>query len=138
MTPREQQYTATIDRITSGVVDDNNRIWFLQFLLKQEQERYTRGQEQAEAVVDLVCSFYGITQQQITNCTRKRYITEPREIAMTLIRQSTQLTIEEIGAIFNRHHSTVIAAGKRVDCLLFSDKVYRAQFRALRELIEQP
>ena len=53
---------------------------------------------------------------------QNKSISAARNVAMYLIREMTDLSLQEIGDIFgNRHYSTVINSVKRIDKLLKED-----------------
>lgn len=60
------------------------------------------------SIVDMVCRGFGVTQQQLQSNSRSRNNVLARNLAFYLLRQHTDLTLEEIGQGFNRSHSTVI------------------------------
>jgi chromosomal replication initiator protein len=62
-----------------------------------------------------VCQFFGITPQDLKSARRIRTLTQPRMLAMFLIRKHTQAAYQEIGQFFGgRNHATVISAEKKV------------------------
>lgn len=69
----------------------------------------------AETIEQTVCELFGLSPAQLRSATRKRAVTQPRMLAMFLIRKHTQAAYSEIGSHFGgRHHATVMAAEKRV------------------------
>lgn len=60
-----------------------------------------------ELVVRYTCRYYGLEKDQLTGRQRSKNISEPRQVAMYLIRHMTGCSLEDIGAYFNRDHSTV-------------------------------
>lgn len=66
-------------------------------------------------VEQTVCQFFGITPGDLKSAKRIRSLTQPRMLAMFLIRKHTQAAYQEIGQYFGgRNHATVISAEKKV------------------------
>ena len=66
-------------------------------------------------VEQTVCQFFGITPNDLKSGKRIRSLTQPRMLAMFLIRKHTQAAYQEIGEYFGgRNHATVISAEKKV------------------------
>lgn len=61
-----------------------------------------------EAVVDLVCRSFQLTQSQLVSRSRRQDLVVARNTAFFLLRKHTDMTLEEIGERFNRRHSTVL------------------------------
>lgn len=66
-------------------------------------------------VEQTVCQFFGVTPTDLKSAKRIRSLTQPRMLAMFLIRKHTQAAYQEIGQYFGgRNHATVISAEKKV------------------------
>ena len=66
-------------------------------------------------VEQTVCQFFGVTPGDLKSGKRIRSLTQPRMLAMFLIRKHTQAAYQEIGHYFGgRNHATVISAEKKV------------------------
>ncbi|MDR3358139.1 MAG: chromosomal replication initiator protein DnaA [Desulfovibrio sp.] len=59
-------------------------------------------------IIRLVCESFGLTERQIGSRSRRHDCVTGRNTAYYLARKHTELSLEEIGATFNRRHSTVI------------------------------
>lgn len=67
---------------------------------------------------------------------RTRVIARPRQIAMSLARELTQLSLPEIGNAFGgRDHTTVLHACKTIELLRNSDNVIEADFNLLHQTL---
>ena len=66
-------------------------------------------------IISQVCKFYGIDEMILRSTQRNKGVTEPRQIAMYLVRQLTNLSLPEIGHEFSRDHTTVLYAIQKVD-----------------------
>jgi len=77
-------------------------------------------------VEQAVCRFFGVAAGDLRGSRRSRGLSQPRMLAMFLIRKHTHAAYSEIGRHFGgRNHSTVIAAEKRVQALLAADAPIR-------------
>ena len=72
----------------------------------------------ADTVVRYVCKYYGVEAQQLTGPHRGKNITEPRQIAIYLIREMTKEKMDAISGYFGRDRATVIHSIKKVQQLL--------------------
>jgi len=67
---------------------------------------------------------------------RTRAIARPRQIAMSLARELTQLSLPEIGNTFGgRDHTTVLHACKTIDALRNTDTVIESEFNLLHQTL---
>ncbi len=66
-------------------------------------------------IISQVCKFYGIDEITMRSPQRNKGVTEPRQIAMYLVRQLTNLSLPEIGQQFSRDHATVLYAIRKVE-----------------------
>ena len=69
-------------------------------------------------VISQVCKFYSIDEAVLRGTLKNKNTAEARQIAMYLIRKLTNLSFPDIGKEFNRDHSTVIYAIRKVDIAL--------------------
>ena len=75
-----------------------------QLMKSQEGRRIT-----PELIISVVCDQYGVTQEDVISKKRSRDIAVPRQIAMYLCRDLTQLSTTNIGRAFGgRDHTTVM------------------------------
>lgn len=78
-----------------------------------------------KVIIDCVTSCTGIAEYHMKSSSRKREHTIARQIAMTLIRQQTKLSLKSVGKIFgDRDHSTVIYAKETFNDLMETDTKY--------------
>ena len=69
-------------------------------------------------IISQVCKFYSIDEALLRGSLKNKGTSEARQIAMYLIRQMTNLSLPDIGREFNRDHSTVIHAIRKVEATL--------------------
>lgn len=67
------------------------------------------------AIQDAVCATFGITRTELLSSSRTPRIAKARHMAMYVSRQLTGLSLAEIAREFNRDHSTVLHAIRRID-----------------------
>lgn len=68
-----------------------------------------RKEVTAQSIMQSVASYYSITVDDLIRPTRRREIAVPRQIAMYITRELTNLSLPQIGQVFgNRDHTTVL------------------------------
>ena len=68
-----------------------------------------------ERVLKVVCRHYGISEDNIKSKNRTDTVANARHTAIYIIKELTDLTLNEIGNIFGRNHATVIASINKVN-----------------------
>ncbi len=77
-------------------------------------------------IQSVVCEYFGITPESLISKTRKREISQARQIAMYLGRNFTKKSLASIGAeIGGRDHATVLHACNTVSDLIETDRNFR-------------
>ena len=83
-----------------------------------------------------VASEYGVTVEGLKSRKRTKNLTVPRQIAMLLCRQLTDLPLVEIGQAFGgRDHTTVIHACDKVETEIGDNRAVRMRIEQLRDRI---
>jgi len=89
-----------------------------------------------ENIQKTVADFYRIKIIELLSKKRTRVIARPRQIAMALARELTQLSLPEIGNAFGgRDHSTVLHACKTIESLRNTDSALNADFNLLNQTL---
>jgi len=89
-----------------------------------------------ENIQKTVADFYRIKLVDLLSKKRTRAIARPRQIAMSLARELTQLSLPEIGNTFGgRDHTTVLHACKTIDALRNTDTVIESEFNLLHQTL---
>ncbi len=65
-------------------------------------------------IINIVCNYFDIKEKDIFSTKRSKAIAYPRQIAMYIIRNITELSLPKIGDVFGRDHSTVIHAYDKI------------------------
>jgi chromosomal replication initiator protein len=103
----------------------------LKNILSTETRRVTVDRIQHEVATD-----YGVTVEGLKSRKRTKNLTVPRQVAMHLCRQLTDLPLVEIGQAFGgRDHTTVIHACDKVDSQIKSNRGVRRRIEQLRDRI---
>lgn len=89
-----------------------------------------------ENIQKTVADFYRLKVVELLSKKRTRAIARPRQIAMCLARELTQLSLPEIGSAFGgRDHSTVLHACKTVESLRNLDHALNSDFNLLNQTL---
>ncbi len=85
-------------------------------------------------VIEIVSKFYNISVPEIVSASRSRELVQPRQVAMYLIRQETDASLPEIGALLGgRDHTTVIHGVERIKERLEAEEQLRRDVMSVRE-----
>ena len=71
-------------------------------------------------IISQVCKFYSVDEAVLRGTLKNKGTTEARQMAIYLIRKLTNLSLPDIGKEFNRDHSTVLYAIRKVEASLKS------------------
>lgn len=89
-----------------------------------------------ENIQKTVADFYRLKVVDLLSKKRTRVIARPRQIAMSLARELTQLSLPEIGNAFGgRDHTTVLHACKTIESLRNTDSSIEANFNLLHQTL---
>jgi integrase len=86
---------------------------------------------EATAILERVTGHYGVALDEIFSPRQDRRTVWPRQVAMSLIRETTALSLPAIGRAFNRDHSTVLHACEKIARLSREDVSLQLQLREL-------
>ena len=96
---------------------------------------YLRGEKgrriTMEMIERIVCTHFKVTSEDIRSTKRSNDIAYPRQIAMYLCHELTDVSWPTIGGFFNRDHSTVIHAHKKIQSLTSEDAATDALVKSL-------
>jgi len=88
-----------------------------------------------KTIIQLVAQAFQIPPAQLSSQSRKKNISEPRQIAMYLGRELTDNSLHTIGLAFGRDYSTVIHSLKKIEQDLSSSAELREKVFNLKERI---
>ncbi|MBO4301579.1 MAG: ATP-binding protein [Desulfovibrio sp.] len=89
-----------------------------------------------QTIVRLVCESYGLEERQLCSRSRRKEYVLGRNTAYYLARKHTELTLQEIGAHFNRRHTSVIKGITTVERELSRESSLGHQIARAVSLIE--
>ncbi len=98
--------------------------------------RIRRSQINFEMVTQAVATYYNIEPDLLFTKSRKREISDARQMVMYLSKKLVGMSLKNIGTKLGRTHATVIYACRNIDERLPIDKELRASLDAIRALIE--
>ena len=86
-----------------------------------------------EAILECISKYYGIEESIIRGQQRVRDAVTARQIAMYLIRSMTNLSLDDIGKVFdNRDHSTVLYSIKQVEKQMKKDSSFAERVKEIK------
>ena len=72
-----------------------------------------------DEVLEIVCGYFGVTREQIISHKRTRNLVLSRHICFFVLRHRFNLTLNEIGQLFRRDHTTIMHGLKNVNDGIF-------------------
>jgi chromosomal replication initiator protein len=78
--------------------------------LLQEQRFGTPGSIPLVRILDHVARYFGLQSEELTSRSRHRKVLYPRQVCMYLCRKHTNASLQSIGTLFQRDHSSVLYA----------------------------
>ena len=69
-------------------------------------------------IISQVCKFYSVDETVLRGTLKNKGTTEPRQIAIYLIRKLTNLSLPDIGKEFGKDHTTILYAIRKVEMAL--------------------
>ena len=103
----------------------------LRDLLRASDRRVTMDE-----IKQKVAEHFNIRQRDMDSARRARAVARPRQIAMYLCKQLTSRSLPEIGRKFERDHTTVIHAVRRIEELMATDRSLAEDVELLRRMME--
>jgi chromosomal replication initiator protein len=83
-----------------------------------------------------VAEYFNISVKEMQSSRRARNVARPRQIAMYLAKQLTSRSLPEIGRKFDRDHTTVMHAVRKVEELVLEDTSMAESVDTLRRALE--
>jgi chromosomal replication initiator protein len=90
-----------------------------------------------ENIQKTVAEFYKIKVSDMHSKKRSRNVARPRQVAMALAKELTQLSLPDIGDAFgNRDHTTVLHACRTIAALREADSTLNHEFHVLEQVLK--
>ena len=86
-------------------------------------------------VLDAVAHEYDICPADLLSRTRRQPVASARQLVMYLLRNTTPLTLQDIGTAIGRHHATVIHGIDTIDQRRVQDRILDERIRRLSKEI---
>ncbi len=91
-----------------------------------------QSQVSVDDVMSLITSDFAISARDLTGKSRTQAVSLPRQIAMFLVRDHTDLSLEDIGRVFgNRDHTTVLYAVGKIRERSQKDRMFKEMLDGL-------
>lgn len=110
---------------------------FVEAALGQAEEPVSRPLS-LETVTEVVCSAYGLTQEQIASRSRVRQVSEARAVAALLVREAEGVALVDLGKRLNQDLSSLSQAARRLELRIKEDSDLGAKFEAIMGKINIP
>ena len=102
------------------------------------QDALFKKEVTTDEIIRMVALRYGLRLSDLRSAKRQRKISEPRQIAMYLVRKLTGASLVQIGAKFGgKDHSTVVHAVKKITTRMSDDLEFRRQVDQLERSIRE-
>ncbi|WP_300409291.1 chromosomal replication initiator protein DnaA [Lagierella sp.] len=89
-----------------------------------------------DSIQEVVCEKYNLDMKDMSSKTRAKQIAYPRQIAMYLCRQLTDLSLIKIADSFNRDHSTIMHGVDKITKDIDEDLDFAEEINSLIQIIK--
>lgn len=100
-----------------------------------KRRAFANGKPYTEAVARIVADHYGVKRAELYRQNRQRGVARARMILMFLLRETTAMSLLEIGDLIGKDHSTVVHGIRSVRLARESDPFLRHDLVMLGERI---
>ena len=107
-----------------------------EYLLKDHITPSERREITADVIIEIVAEHYNLNRSELASPTKKKNIAYPRQIAMYLCREMTDVPLVTVGELLGgRDHSTVIHGCDRISTDLRTNEQLQSTIENLRKKI---
>ena len=100
--------------------------------VKDMLKKYNEFVPSPALIIEYICRYYDVDEEQVRGQGRKRDLMEARQTAMYLIRRMTNLSLNDIGKEFgDRDHTTVLHSLDQVEKKMRSDPAYAEKVKEI-------
>lgn len=100
--------------------------------VKDMLKKYNEFVPSPSLIIEYICRYYDVDEEQVRGQGRKRDLMEARQTAMYLIRRMTNLSLNDIGREFgDRDHTTVLHSLDQVEKKMRSDPAYAEKVKEI-------
>ena len=92
-----------------------------------------------EQILNTIAQEYGISMEDLLSQSRSQRVAFPRQVAMYMLREESELSLPKIGEILGgRDHTTVMYGHDKITDLLERDKNLRRKIVNIQEILYSP
>jgi chromosomal replication initiator protein len=92
-----------------------------------------------EQILKTIAQEYGVSLEELLSANRSQRIAFPRQIAMYMLREESELSLPKIGEILGgRDHTTIMYGHDKISDLLERDKNLRRKLVNIQEILYSP
>lgn len=100
--------------------------------VKDMLKKYNEFVPSPALIIEYICRYYDVDEEQVRGQGRKRDLMEARQTAMYLIRRMTNLSLNDIGKEFgDRDHTTVLHSLDQVEKKMRTDPAYAEKVKEI-------
>lgn len=117
--------------------DDNQKTAILEAMQSYAKSFQTENKtDKAMFIIKEIGYYFGLPEDYNKLKSRKWELIKARQIAMYFIKKHTKLSLQVIGGLFNKNHSTVISALEKVNNYKETDKKYNIELINLKTILD--
>jgi len=129
---------ALVRVIAYSILEERSITLELAKMILKDVVRETSRAVTVESIQKYVADFFRVSMADLKTSRRSKNVVLPRQVAMYLARQLTELSLPEIGAAFGgKDHTTVMHSCKKIEQLLGNDLNLKSIIEKLTITIKQ-